>query len=206
MDNFPSLKPWHASAITAILGFLVGLVYVTPGGQFILSLVDFFGGTFIIFILTILEVVVVVWIYGLENICNDVYFMVKSRVGLYWRLTWGCITPLFLILIFVYFLITLERLTYGGFHLPDFVLAWGWVILGFAIVQVILWFTYYIFRNRQHGFPKMIFKAFYPNGWGPKKTADYEEWKKFKEEKHEERNNLFMSPMKRRVKVFFNLI
>lgn len=30
MDNFPSLKAWQVSLGTAVAGFLVGLIYVTP--------------------------------------------------------------------------------------------------------------------------------------------------------------------------------
>lgn len=30
LDNFPSLKNWQVSAGTALMGFLIGLVYVTP--------------------------------------------------------------------------------------------------------------------------------------------------------------------------------
>lgn len=41
------------------MGFGVGIVYVTPGGQAILSLVDFFGGGFIIFVIAIIEVIAV---------------------------------------------------------------------------------------------------------------------------------------------------
>ena len=41
------------------MGFGVGIVYVTPGGQSILSLVDFFGGGFIIFVIAIIEVIAV---------------------------------------------------------------------------------------------------------------------------------------------------
>ncbi len=37
--------------LTCFLLILAGLVYVTPGGQAILNLVDFFGGGFIIFAL-----------------------------------------------------------------------------------------------------------------------------------------------------------
>lgn len=48
----------------------------------------------------------------------------------------------------------------------------------------------------------MISKAFEHLNWGPKKTKHYEDWKKFKEEKEEERNNLFISPMKRRLQAF----
>lgn len=30
MDAFPDLKIWHVSSATALGGFLIGLVYVTP--------------------------------------------------------------------------------------------------------------------------------------------------------------------------------
>lgn len=42
------------AAICCITGFLVGLIYITPGGQWMLNLVDHFGGTFLIFALAIL--------------------------------------------------------------------------------------------------------------------------------------------------------
>jgi solute carrier family 6 amino acid transporter-like protein 5/7/9/14 len=45
-------------------GFLLGLVYVTPGGQHVLDVVDFFGGGFIIFVIAVVEVTAICWIYG----------------------------------------------------------------------------------------------------------------------------------------------
>lgn len=94
-------------------------------------MVDYFGGTFIIFVFAIFEVIAVVWVYGtifqkinveffskfrilgLENFCDDLEFMLKMKVSWYWRWTWGIITPLILIVVFIYFVATLEPLTYG---------------------------------------------------------------------------------------------
>ena len=47
------------TGIICLIGFSIGTVYVTPGGQAILSLVDYFGGGFIIFVIAIIEVVAV---------------------------------------------------------------------------------------------------------------------------------------------------
>lgn len=117
-DAFPSLKNWQVSLGSAIVGFLLGLVYVTPGGQFILTMVDHFGGTFVIFVLAIIEMVVVMWWYGLNNFCMDIEFMLKRKVGIYWRICWGLLTPVLLIIIFAYFLITLTKLQYAGHDYP----------------------------------------------------------------------------------------
>ena len=61
-------------------------------------------------------------ILGLQNICDDIHFMVSTKVGIYWRITWGIVTPGVLIIIFIYFLATLTRITYGSFEYPDHVL------------------------------------------------------------------------------------
>ena len=37
LDAFPHLKTWHVSFCTAVVGFLVGLVYITPVSSFLLS-------------------------------------------------------------------------------------------------------------------------------------------------------------------------
>ena len=50
------------TAIICLIGFAIGTVYVTPGGQAILELVDYFGGGFIIFVIAIIEVVAVRWV------------------------------------------------------------------------------------------------------------------------------------------------
>ena len=47
------------TGIICLIGFAIGTVYVTPGGQAVLELVDYFGGGFIIFVIAIIEVVAV---------------------------------------------------------------------------------------------------------------------------------------------------
>lgn len=85
--QFPSLKYMHVAAISALVGFLGGLIYLTPvifaigvpfiagnkfdiirqGGQWMVVLVDTFGGTMMIFFLAIFELVGVFWMYGKIN-------------------------------------------------------------------------------------------------------------------------------------------
>lgn len=89
-----------------------------------LNLVDYYAGTFLIFIFAVVEVAAVSWVYGLENFCLDMEFMLKRKVGIYWRMTWGLITPVFLFIIFVYFCIKYQRLTYGSWEYTDGALGW----------------------------------------------------------------------------------
>lgn len=63
-DRFEHLPHWFLSCAVAVIGFLFGIVYMTPGGQFVLNLVDFFGCSFIALFLAIAELIAVGWIYG----------------------------------------------------------------------------------------------------------------------------------------------
>lgn len=44
--------------------------------------------------------------------------MIGHKPGLYWKLCWGFITPTFMIVILIYFLITYRPLEYNGVAYP----------------------------------------------------------------------------------------
>ncbi|XP_060521730.1 sodium-dependent nutrient amino acid transporter 1-like [Cylas formicarius] len=183
-DAFPKVKAWIISAGSASAMFLIGLLYVTPGGQYVLDLVDHFGGTFIIFVFAILEVTAVVYLYGLDNFCTDIEFMSKSKVGPYWRICWGLITPVLLIVIFVYFVATLQPLKYGdGLLYPTSLTAFGWSILGIGVLQMFFWVGYYLCSNREYPGAQVFARTFSTETWGPDDADNYDEWKKFKHQK-----------------------
>ncbi|KAK4874052.1 hypothetical protein RN001_013412 [Aquatica leii] len=186
MDKFPALQPWKVSGGTALLGFLIGLLYITQGGQYILTVVDFFGGNMIIFIFGIVEVGTFMWWYGCENFCNDLEFMTKRKVGIYWRWTWSIITPGFLISIFIYFISTITRLSYGSFRIADWALGFGWAIVTFASMIFITILLRNLWKNRKFGFFQMISETFKTTTWRPSKEKHYSEWNKEKQKKAED--------------------
>ncbi|KAL1497742.1 hypothetical protein ABEB36_008648 [Hypothenemus hampei] len=197
-DAFPNINYWIISAFTASAMFLVGLIYVTPGGQYMLDLVDHFGGTFIIYVFAILEVYAVVYLYGLQNFCLDLEYMTNHRPGIYWRLCWGIIMPVLLLVIFVYFVVTLPTLTYGIFdyEYPDGILAFGWCILGIGILQTIFWVGYYTFYDKEY-------PIFSTENWGPSSSKRTKEWKQFKQDLLEQRNYSTGNWFKRQITFIF---
>lgn len=65
-------------------------------------LLDNYGVGTAAFLYGIIEIFSIVFIYGLNNFMDDVHFMLKSRPSIFWKLTWGFLTPLVLVIIFVY--------------------------------------------------------------------------------------------------------
>lgn len=89
------------------------------GGQFLLTLVDYFGGGFIIFVLATIEAVAIHWVYGVRRFCDDLQFMVGNRPNIYWKFCWAAFIPVSLLGIFVYSIISMEPLKYGSIGYPS---------------------------------------------------------------------------------------
>lgn len=188
-EQYPKLKFWQILYPFCAFGFLVGLVYVTPGGQFILNLVDHYGTSFVVFILATFEIMGAIWVYGLENFLDDVEFMLHQEPSIYWRLCWFIITPFTLITIFLYTVIMMQPLTYGGVEYPTSAHVAGYMLLALGVLQIPLWMSVALIKNRRLPTSQMIYKAFAPSAdWGPREKSDRQEWLIFKENKEKLRS------------------
>jgi solute carrier family 6 amino acid transporter-like protein 5/7/9/14 len=56
---------------------------------------------------------------GVDNLCNDLEFMLSRKVGVYWRLCWGIITPVLMIVILVYAMAIMKPETYHDEPFPS---------------------------------------------------------------------------------------
>ncbi|KAJ8668094.1 hypothetical protein QAD02_009757 [Eretmocerus hayati] len=196
-DQFPKLKHSHIVLATTVIGFSVGMLYCTPGGQFALGLVDFYAASFVVFALASLEVAGVFWFYGLENFLDDVEFMLGDRPSIYWRFCWAFVTPLLLFAIFVYTLFNLTPLTYHGIAYPSTAHAIGGVLLAFGVLQVPFWLAYAILSKKKLGAPEMFLEALKPSQqWGPLNETNLMSWRRFKEVRRRNREKRTSSSIK----------
>lgn len=187
-DRFPHWKCWKIVLAISFVGVSVGCIYTTPGGQFIINFLDFYGASFVALILAIVELITVGWIYGVDRFCKDVEFMLGKKTGIYWRLCWGIVTPLLMFSIFIYFVSTWTSITYQGYEYHPtmhsrsfdtnilspgslqnfFSAAFGWCISLFCLLQLPIWAFYAIINQREKTWRKRIVNAFMPNSmWGP---------------------------------------
>lgn len=192
-DYFPNVKYWQLALIGTVSGFLSSLIYVTRGGIHMVDLVDHFGGQFLIFTLATFELIGIVWIYGLENICWDVEFMLKRKVTPFWRISWFLLMPCFLItMLFVFIVKMAEKdLTYGDNKTyPFLALVFGWSLLIFGLGQVLIAIGYIAIKKR-HGTESTLKYLTSPNpDWAPDNSTTRSEWIAFKSDKLKEREQI----------------
>ena len=72
-----------------------------------------------IFALTVLEVVGIIYVYGFKRVLEDIRFMLGIELGIYWKFCWGFLVPVALSFFFIYYSITFEPITYAGNSYPD---------------------------------------------------------------------------------------
>ncbi|KAH8345443.1 hypothetical protein KR084_000740 [Drosophila pseudotakahashii] len=168
-DQFGHLKNWTIVVGIAIVGYLLGLLYLTPGGQFVLNLLDFFGATFVALVLAIFELVAIAWIYGVKRLCRDVEFMIGLKTSLYYRICWAVITPLMMLTILIYTLVLYEPLKYKEYTYQSGVYVFGWCLSAFGVGQVLFWAIPAVRKQPSHlGLWARVRKAFEPlPNWGP---------------------------------------
>lgn len=184
-DDFPHWKRWLVVTVICLIGFVSGLVYITPGGLIILDIVDYFGGGFIIFLMATIETIGICWIYGLNRFVRDIEFMLGIKLNAYWKITWAYIIPAVLVFIFCYAMATYTPLKEGDYVYPAAATGAGWVLAAIAILQVPLWAAIAIYRQKNCNsfFERIKSSLKETDHWGPKNPAHRLEWKKFQLEK-----------------------
>ncbi|KAH9633371.1 hypothetical protein HF086_004085 [Spodoptera exigua] len=183
LDAFPKVPTIVTSAVMCSACFLVGLVYVTPGGQYILELVDHYGGTFMRLFAAIVEII------GLENMCLDIEYMLGLKTSVYWRFCWGIVTPLMMMTVFFYALVTSDQLKFGDYIYPDGAYLAGSFLQYFGIALVPLFMAVTFWKYRTSTFVETIktsFKA--KKTYGPSIPQKKAEWREFRSNAKYERN------------------
>ncbi|XP_067004418.2 sodium-dependent nutrient amino acid transporter 1 isoform X2 [Anabrus simplex] len=190
-DQWPHLPYWPVALATCCVGFLVGLIYVTPGGQYILTLIDGYSVTFTLFVLGCVQMAAVAWIYGVENFCQDLEFMLGRKTTLYWRLCWCFFTPALLLVILLYALNNVQPLQYNNVNLPSEAYVAGWVLFALGVIAVPIGIVYQFIKNRHLPLNKIMAVSFCPNAqWGPSNPEVRKEWQQFKETRRQNMDRL----------------
>ncbi|OXA50584.1 Sodium-dependent nutrient amino acid transporter 1 [Folsomia candida] len=178
-DQFSSIEKKWITTVVCIVGFFSGLIYVTPGGQFMLELVDTFGAGFIIFIVALLEMIGFVWIYGLNNLVRDIEFMLNIKISWYWKFCWSIFIPVSLSVIFIQATIksASSTLKYNGASFPPEAVVCGWMIAAVALLILPVAALHSVWTRKAGSLDEKFMESFRPTSeWGPKDPKIRESW------------------------------
>ncbi|XP_052861017.1 sodium-dependent dopamine transporter [Anopheles cruzii] len=143
-DEFPKIGRNREIFVACLfsLYFVVGLASCTQGGFYFFQLLDRYAAGYSILIAVLFESIAVSWIYGTERFCNDIKDMIGFAPGIYWRVCWKFVAPLFLLFIIIYGLIGHEPLSYEDYIYPGWANVLGWCIAGSSMIMIPLMACY----------------------------------------------------------------
>ncbi|KAL6447806.1 hypothetical protein ACFW04_000140 [Cataglyphis niger] len=108
----------------------------SSGGFYFFHLLDRYAAGYSMLFAVLAETIAVSWIYGTDRFCADIKDMIGFRPGVYWRVCWKFVAPLFLMFIIVYGLMGYEPLSYEDYIYPVWANVLGWLIACSSIVMI----------------------------------------------------------------------
>ncbi|KAK0041228.1 sodium- and chloride-dependent neutral and basic amino acid transporter B(0+) [Biomphalaria pfeifferi] len=176
-DEFPKTRKYKSYICVglSIACFFLALPCTCPGGDYVVTIMDHYGADFSVLILSCIEVISVMWVYGVMRFLKDIEYMLGSKPHgwPYWVFCWTITSPLLIGLLFLYRMIEYSPPTYaGGAPYPQFAQAIGWALLSFALCPVPLVFFWRLFKSFQaqevNTFTDRLKFMFSPTPeWGP---------------------------------------
>jgi solute carrier family 6 (neurotransmitter transporter, glycine) member 5/9 len=115
----------------------------------VLKLVDYYGASFIAFILAIAELYTFCYIYGVDRLCKDIEFMLGFYPNMYWRVCWKYLTPGLMTAIMVYTLFNLEPLKDGDRDYPAVAYIIGRFISSLGLLPLPIFAIYAIYKQKE---------------------------------------------------------
>ncbi|XP_076329771.1 sodium-dependent nutrient amino acid transporter 1-like [Tachypleus tridentatus] len=151
---------------TCAVGCLLSLPLCTDGWKEILMVISNYGMEVAVVLIIFLEIVGVMWFYGFLLFSDDVSFMLKSSVNMYWKITWTFIAPPALIVVLVLHHMDNSDLT------SDTWTVWStavyWILSGLVLIQIPVWAVIKVVRSDEYGLKRRLQYQLKPAlEWGP---------------------------------------
>ncbi|XP_035876189.1 inactive sodium-dependent neutral amino acid transporter B(0)AT3 isoform X2 [Phyllostomus discolor] len=91
--------------------FLSSSCFTLQSGNYWLEIFDNYAASLNLIMFAFMEVVGVIYVYGMEKFCDDIAWMTGRQPGFYWRATWKVVSPLLLLTILTAYMVVMVRTT-----------------------------------------------------------------------------------------------
>ncbi|KAK9709536.1 Sodium:neurotransmitter symporter family [Popillia japonica] len=178
-------KQWLVTLVICLGFFILGIPMCFQGGVYLLTLLEWNTAAWAIMLIGLAEVVSVSWFYGARRYLEDMASMsmkLSSFFYWFWWLCWVIITPILLVGIFVFQMVTFSLASYEDYEFPVWA-DWIGVLIGIStLVPLPVMAAYVFFQKKYTG--SALFKP--TPLWGPQNSTTESTEVLTKSEKKEE--------------------
>lgn len=143
-DEWPILGRKRELFVAALIGycFLGALPTTTYGGNYVVYMLDTHAAPISILFICFLEAIAVNWFYGVNRFSDDLEKMLGFRPGIFWRVCWSIISPIFLLVLFILSIVAYKPMELNGYVYPDWAAVVGWLITCSSIAPIPIYIIY----------------------------------------------------------------
>ncbi|XP_067145522.1 sodium-dependent serotonin transporter [Centruroides vittatus] len=149
-DEYPKLLRNHREIFVGVLIlciYLCALPTTTYGGNYLVNLLDAYGTSMSVLFIVFVEAAAVCWLYGAEKFSEQIKEMIGFRPGIFWRVCWTYISPIFIFSIFVCAMVQYKHLQREGYTYPTWSIAVGWLLMASSLSCIPIYFVYSLIRT-----------------------------------------------------------
>ncbi|KAF8571126.1 hypothetical protein P879_02278 [Paragonimus westermani] len=129
-DEFPVLGKRRELFVLGLFLFycIIGTLESTQGGIYLFHLFERMCVEYPILLAVFCETVCVSWIYGVDNFRKNIKHMLGFEPGIFWKICWKFIAPVFIMFNIVYGLSNYQNLQMGDYKYPIWANVIGWAL------------------------------------------------------------------------------
>ncbi|GFY59060.1 sodium- and chloride-dependent glycine transporter 2 [Trichonephila inaurata madagascariensis] len=169
LDEYPVLKKHKIlfKGTLCFVMFLLGLPCITEGGMYVLQLMDWYSAAFSLMVISLMELICISWVYGIDRFFMDISLMIKRTPPFWWKLCWCYITPGTIICILLFIAINHEAVTYDDYIYPEGSIVVGWMIAMCSIVPIPAFAIYQLIKAEGTLKERLLTSLQPTDEWGP---------------------------------------
>lgn len=179
LDEYVKLRKYKM-----IISFIVccgmcccSTIFITESGMYYIRLLDFYAPSLALVTISLCELFIVGWTYGMKNFARDVEFMNRAKLHCWWPFCWRFIAPIILTII-IFTTITYGKIDpYNGVNYPEWSKSLGWTTATLPVFCIPFYMGYKLLYKSEGDLCERLSLAVRAGKkWGPKQACSREEW------------------------------
>merc|ERR1719431_491342 len=122
--------------LVCAVSLLFGLPHMFQGGIYFFTLIDYYAAAISLMYIALFETITIVWIYGTKRLSANIEEMTGKKPHKIFQFCWACVSPLLIIVLWVFSLLDYSPPSYGGYTNPDWSIALGWFITSLSVLPI----------------------------------------------------------------------
>ncbi|XP_026203887.1 inactive sodium-dependent neutral amino acid transporter B(0)AT3 [Anabas testudineus] len=93
------------TGIICLIAFLTALIFTLGSGNYWVEVFNGYVGSVPLLIIAFFEITAVIYIHGMNNFSEDLYFMTGRRPNIFWKACWMVISPVMLLVVLIAYVV-----------------------------------------------------------------------------------------------------